>query len=497
MGFFSLSTHGAKIWSKNWYVSLSRDTFLGKEPAKVGRGKEITGTRIDFTLNTSIQETNRTIQNCARYFPLPVSLNQTPLPQEDFLKDALSIHQIEGARIGVFPSYHKEEINFFGLTITDDTRNKTVNQSLKTKWNEGLCTSIDVTDTRALQLVLPARNAVVQNDNAKLIRKECRKALYTYLARQTQQGGHHELPYENYLEAKALGIDLGEAKPLLRQLVGDDSHCSEVLYGDLITVNPTNCLVLPEQEHGIAHCLEYAANSDRNFPNLVLASKSYEGYSWYAKLPKVDKITAKIDNHNIKLDLLHVDPCTDWAVPKALLNKKAKSITITFHSKRKTWSVQTPLFISYSERSSYRSSDYGEWIVTRKHPFKEKIHELEDILTAAFFEYNDNYDSDSSETQRENFEREISQEIHEYLFDEETSIKLAIEEYLTSYNFPTRPLLKKSKKLIKSITLTPTLKQDGNPADPYHWRFEVNIETCPIPKAPKKASAKKGRKSPK
>ena len=108
MGLYSLARREEvtiRSWPANgqpWQVQLQPGNFTGAEPAAVSPldsgGKP--GTAITFPYKRDPEEA---IKKAARYFPLPVTLNDEILPSTPFTQGAAHIEEWNGILIAVYP----------------------------------------------------------------------------------------------------------------------------------------------------------------------------------------------------------------------------------------------------------------------------------------------------------------------------------------------------------------------------------------------------------
>jgi hypothetical protein len=195
-------------------IALDERKFCGQEDVAIEQGADIKGTKISFPLTEQEVGSYQAIaQSCALYYPLPVLVDGTELPRQSFLKDSIHQHTWAGLTLGVVEHHWKNQINFHGLVI--DTHLPKV----EWQWNRTLTVSLDVIDCPDLQLVLPARKEVVRNQFFEELKRECRRAIYQYIAIQSANGIKHRLPYQDWLRAKDLGIELPFPELTLKKYV--------------------------------------------------------------------------------------------------------------------------------------------------------------------------------------------------------------------------------------------------------------------------------------
>lgn len=185
MGVFSLAGRDVIVrsWSRTagrgWAVHIPADGWEGAVPLAIESCGIVRGTEIQIMLPAAWEEQLRsTLHLAARYFPLPVHFEGAQLPYEDFLAGAAQIELWEGCRIGIFhdgttEAVHTPRINFHGVTVA--SRLPTLSE-IESPHNWRV--RVDIVDAPALQLVLPARKEMVENDALSRLREAAEIALY-------------------------------------------------------------------------------------------------------------------------------------------------------------------------------------------------------------------------------------------------------------------------------------------------------------------------------
>ena len=177
MGLLALAAIGCNItsWSKGaakaWQATLEPAHFQGQKPATIQTTKapsSTSGTRITFTLKTSLNTVSAALQAQAEFFPLPIHLTcqdiPQPLTQRPFLDASKPSETYQGVAYAVMDTYRTyngtppKDLNFHGITLHANL------PTLTDAWKHRYETCADVHECSALKLVLPGRKDVVEND---------------------------------------------------------------------------------------------------------------------------------------------------------------------------------------------------------------------------------------------------------------------------------------------------------------------------------------------
>ena len=217
MGVFSLARRNCTIESRPiggqvWTADLTPEHFLGEASAQIAvRPKHPGGshfTSIEFEMHETPNDAQWTVRGCTKHFPLPVTLDGRALEQEPFLKDAMFIQEWNGVRIGVYKSepysWDGRRINFHGQTVACDKLPRVSTREgrhhLGSQWHA----QVDIDSCPGLELVLPARGELVQNDALDKLMEAARGAIYQVVLEEEVD----DLPYDIWKDAKALGLAL-------------------------------------------------------------------------------------------------------------------------------------------------------------------------------------------------------------------------------------------------------------------------------------------------
>ncbi|WP_327754391.1 ATP-binding protein (plasmid) [Sphingobium sp. SJ10-10] len=302
MGVFGLAGHHVIIrsWSRaagqGWEVEIPENAWEGDMALAVECSSRTAGTQLEITLPEQwIERLPDSVREASRYFPLPVIFNGTELPREDFLAGAIRIEECRGCRIGIFSAagYDPNDaprFNFHGVTAPC-LMPSVLEIGTFDRWH----VKIDIVDAPDLQLVLPARKEMVENDALATLRLEAETGIYRVIAQQS----NHRLSFKRWKRAEQLGVTLAEAAPWLEAWMPITADSQGRECGG--PVRSATMIIVPrfdvDIEQGAAPILQDAA---RMGGEVVCAEEQFAGYSWYDRLPRLDKITFSIERNGEK-----------------------------------------------------------------------------------------------------------------------------------------------------------------------------------------------------
>lgn len=295
MGFFSLASRGAYVWSNDWGMQLKPEHFTGVEEAIVESvDQPISGTQIAFKL-----ENNETLEyfekdhlaKAARYYPLPVYWQGKRVGQVDFLQDKGCIYYeyLKGLKIGVkvsssYYANNQGNLNFHGITL--GLPELAVKNGEHTYYH--CC--VDVVDCPDLKLVLPARKEIVQNKFIKQLQRACYIVIYRYISEHVPD---HKLSFEHYQNAHRLGVNLPPAAQKLPKYVprnakgegyDNESYYSwrEESYASVD--DPQSVWVFDDEDLTISQRIAVYEGFSKLGKTLVEPNLQFQGYEWYNQL---------------------------------------------------------------------------------------------------------------------------------------------------------------------------------------------------------------------
>ena len=415
MGFYSLArreevtVRSRAGQGQPWQVRLNPSHFGGTAPAAVERlepGSIPQGTTVTFNVASQPQ---KDLQDAARYYPLPVALNGTPLKQRGFLKHAAHTEEWRGIRIGVYPHparhvlnpYTAEEaytLNFHGTAIL--TATLPVVHAIDSVWR----VKVDVLDCPELQLTLPARREVMETPFLEEMKTACRRAIYRAMQLKDEPP---DLPRQAWREALDLGVTLPEARPRLRLWHPEKADPDAFRLPEKYAAATGDAIVIDFQKAGKdkrpgppdQQALSRAAGLNGAERRLLAANPDLEGYSWYDRLPKATSVSVSVTDQGKTFDL------TTLRLEEEILeNGRPERIHVSIHGQDQTGS---PFAINLETDVAFENEEEEDMednrpIVTASSGISPA--DLTQLLEDAFFVPSCDGDDDSHYTQQNRHE---------------------------------------------------------------------------------------------
>jgi hypothetical protein len=388
VGLFSLShlEGGVRIHSQNWKCHIEKHVFAGEGQAEILPAPNITGTRASFHLPIPAANALAIIETLCQYYPVPTRINKKQTLQEDFLKDCEGILETDSLRIGIQKRVEPVNLNFHGLTLKEPIPCPEPFWFIK----------VDIKSSDALDLVLPARNAVVANAKLKSLVALAKEAVYKHAA----QTKSHALPYKDFLEAGKMGISLPEARaelcPIKRTRRWDITWETEEpnrRWRRVYHPVPKNGIIstMGADEH---MALELAGTP---MPPLFRADPDMDGYSWYPKQRAIQ--TTQIIHY--PKGIARINPEEEDDVPTKE-NPKRIELELVIEKEGKKHKLLLPTTIAFT---SGWGTDclYSNWVSTAE----VDPETLSDIFFNPCFDG----DADSLDRQKMEFRQEAETEI--------------------------------------------------------------------------------------
>lgn len=433
MGFFSLSKREIVfVKSRDWSVVLDPDVFSGAKTAQV-RLNNSEGFHIDFTLTEAEEavvfggkaNAVRTVERCARYYPLPVFCDGVELPHESFLNNCVQTLKWQGVTLGVTSMRHdrpegrERNINFHGLTMKYDLANLVCN-------HESWKVLADINGCHQLKMTPPRREAIVEDEFALQLKQQALKLLLSYL-----MSKDHDLGYEWFVKAQELGVDnLKESQAKLFTFAPDSADPS--IYPDTDKVSTEDVpVVLVDAQNMDAHEQQLLWLALGRSPRLegrtvVAGNPAYRGYAWYNRLPMISVgIEITKDDRTFALDKFANEFNLESLQPSSI---PADSIVMVLHylSDSVQHIIPLPIPICFYISTRYWGNALeSATIITSLADSSPSIAtrgKLFDLLCESF--YNPEYDDFDS---RDAFEVEASRRLAEALGGETAGAIAALE----------------------------------------------------------------------
>lgn len=396
MGVFSLAGRHVVIRSCSrttgigWQIDIAPDAWESGTPIPVEPSTGAYGTEIIISLDEAwAAALDQSARYAARHAPICVLLNGERLKQEDWLAGARGLVEEDGVRIGIFDDHrtnqHSASINFHGVTVAGKLPSITDGD---TTW----CVRVDIVNAPDVQLVLPARKEMVENEALQRLRRAARRAVYRHLA--GLKG--HRLSFRDWREAAELGVALPEARPELRAWTPAtaDLHTGTTSQ----TLNTTADLLLVDR-FGISleQCAHAALSRDGRFEGrLASHDDKMEGYTWYDRLPRITDMAFEIERDG---ETATFDDTELPGLESGLVDRLDLKLTVS-GSPPETLSIPAPVMIEYDDSHHWSIEDAA---IVFTSPESVTASELVALLEGACFSSSDERDADSWETQHDRF----------------------------------------------------------------------------------------------
>ena len=403
-----------------WQITLTPDHFVGKISAPVEQVQEEnapTGTTVTFQDKTSVPYVANVVGNAARYFPVPVFLNSHQMEQEDFLKEAVHVHEYEGLRIGVYRNrYHVKGMNFHGIVVDKPSLPEV--HGIDKTW----ITQVDILDCPHLELTLPARKEAVQTPFLDDLRRECRRAAYTAI---TLQSEPTDLTKDMQEEAVQMGINIPQARAMLPLWAPGNSDFTVTEANPRQDLEKNSIILDPDMDFPDQQALGRAIQKSGMTKRFLQANNRLQGYPWYDGLPTVEALRITVATSNQEINLVE-----HRTTQQQMENQRPDRITFTLEVVDKD-DNETEIHIPGDLVFEKEEADYGEEpipLVTKDSELTPT--ELQGIMMDSFFRYDFDGAADSYETQKEESRREFEAAAVSLLSSQEDAIRVILENAL-------------------------------------------------------------------
>ena len=430
MGFLSLARRGCTIASRTrsvagWRVDLTPAHFLGEEEASILPDEDAPrphGTAVRFHAEENREVIRRALENAARHYPLPVTLDGEALPRRDFLGNAVHTESWRGLAFGVLNSgsrYRDEpDLNFHGLILP--VHLPTVHPVDGPAWS----VRADVENCPELELVLPARKEAVETPFLEEMREAARIVIYRAMVKADPAP---VLAFGEWTRARAAGVELPEPAPALRPWRPPIADIDNWLSGPAPEPLPEDALLMDtDLEPPEAQALWRAAERGDAATRLFEADRRFQGYAWYDALPRVRDLRTDVAAGGEARSIADFRAPPERSGPSDEPPPRPDAI-------RMSLDVEGPEGTSETLTLDADLAFAGEawaWLadvrplVTADSAIEPA--ELADLLRDAWFSPSDEADADSWETQRARFEEEAMHLAIGLLCSEEEALRRTI-----------------------------------------------------------------------
>ena len=403
-----------------WTIQLTPDHFTGKASAPV---EPLASANVPQATTVSFSHPApdiRTLEQVTQYFPLPVYHNGERLPHHDFLQSAVHSEVWQGVRIGVYPRRTNGKLNFHGIVI-DHPKLPEVG-TIEETWSA----RADVIDAPGLELTLPARKEIVETEFAGNLRTACRKAIYNAIAVHPEP---IDVPKAVRDAAAAMGVDIQDARALLRPWVAETAHWYQSPDTPPRSDVPQDSLVidfeaLPADQQVLARAAERHKVTD----SLFSADDRLAGYKWYDRLTKAHALSITITSNGQDADLAR---CR--ASDQSPYDQRPEAITLTLGTTDAAgtegqYQLAADVALPGGEDAYL---DDQEALATPDSDIQ--VHELVDLMMGGYFSPGDAAEDDSWDTQEEQLRRTFSTKAMRMLTSAQEADRRTIETYAHEY----------------------------------------------------------------
>ena len=286
-------------------------------------------------------------------------------------------------------------MNFHGIRIVG--KNLPIICSMDSRWN----VKADVLDCAELKLVLPARKEIVETPFLSRLKKACRMAIYHAMLKVNAETDEQiNVPVDVHTDALTHGIELPVARAELARWWPRYVNEYSTKAGSARRVALPDKPIVVEAD--IPPCdqvaLWRAANRAGIAQRLCAEESRYRGYPWYDSLAKAKKLTTSVV---IDGEELSIESERDKDVP--LDTARPEQITFvleTVDGEGAIDHVRIPADVAFGDADVGWVEDVSV-LVTKNSNITP--NELADLMNDAFFSPSDDIESDSYETQEENY----------------------------------------------------------------------------------------------
>ena len=258
-------------------------------------------------------------------------------------------------------------------------------------------------DCPDLELVLPARKEVVENDFLNDVRDAARLAVYRAMAADPES----RPAFEDWTRAREAGIEIAPPPAVLRPWRPSIANVDDWRDPPKLVPAGEHTLVMDcDPEPPEAQVLWRAAERDGFAPRLFEADRRLEGYGWYDGLDRAAAISVMAAGGGEWIGI------ADWPLPErahpaaARLPSRPAAIRIELAVRPAVGPSATldiPADVAFGGEAWCYVGDALP-LVTADSAIQP--HGLAELLRAAFFSPSDEADSDSYETQSDRFDEE-------------------------------------------------------------------------------------------
>lgn len=431
MGVFSLAGRDVIIrsWSQaahqGWSAHIPASAWESSRPIAISPDPIGRGTAISIRMDSAWEdEVLPALSHVARHYPLPVTFDGERLEQTPWLDDAIYEERWNGCRIGVVKEHNRrggaDRLNFHGLTIP--CWMPVVQQVGR---GEEWTVLVDIIDCPAIQLVLPARKEVVQNDAVTALREAASKAIYGAIALE----GSHRLSHKDWLEALRLGVALPEAECRLYGWCAPHAAPGES-YRRGSSFNDATMIIMPDVPAIVAQPAELAIQQHKPFAGpLVFDEPAFVGYRWYDELARVQTLGFTVEQEG---RAFHISD--EEGAPSDVDNGYVEQLTLeaTVIHGSAVATVTCGAEVAFAPDFDL-STEVDDVAIFVRRGSDLAARDVISLLQRAAFEPSSDSCADSYETQEERFRRDASDRVLGLLEGTDAALEARIRAILRDY----------------------------------------------------------------
>ncbi|MCC6681652.1 MAG: ATP-binding protein [Phycisphaeraceae bacterium] len=226
VGLFCLAPRKLAVRSNGTRVVIEGDSWRGPAVELTEVPQPVQGTHLQFEDEPWNKDA---VESLAVFTGMSVTVDGAACAREPFINGHHQHESALGCRIqiatyGDLSPWHRRATHAVGVGSTNVLINfhgQTVGFNYRPVDVSDLYYLIDLTgEPTGIRLMLPARTQVVENPAFEQLKQVLERLTYLYV----QQHGSHRLPFEQYLRARELGIELPESEPVYQVgLLGEDA----------------------------------------------------------------------------------------------------------------------------------------------------------------------------------------------------------------------------------------------------------------------------------
>ena len=394
MGVYSLATKKDVVITSRprhgdqtpWRVYLNENHFRGLLHATVetvDNDEEVLyGTTVSF-VNEYNYINQDEIRRCLKYYPVPTTLNGKEAETEEFLHEAVRINEWQGLQIGVFKThsiYTSSEANFHGIVVGDSKINR-IDTGLNTWY-----VKLNIIKSPELELTLPSRKEIVQNDFFHRMNQECLRQIFLAIA---ADDGQNHISAEDRKKAGEMGIDIPESPQELRRW-----HPRYLEYSPnnkdpnqpRVPVSMNTMLVDYYMDNENSQVMMRAASLSGRNHDLRRTDRNMEGYPWYDQLDHIKGIRMTV------VPSEGDEPITINPSQNAYINnpypERVHAITVTLHIQEHDGTyrfVELPTDLAFAS-SSYNRQENEPVVALITNNSRITSAQLADIMADTFID---------------------------------------------------------------------------------------------------------------